>query len=92
MKSCINFFVHLMDVLLYIRTALSVPEVRTSLWEHLQMVDVNKNPTQGLKVVSLSRVIPSSETLTCLCKIMVSSCISSLTTVAERTAIAMLNG
>ena len=56
------------------------------------MVDVNKNPTQGLKVVSLSCVIPSFETLTCLCKIMVSSCISSLTTVAERTAIAMLNG
>lgn len=56
------------------------------------MVDVNKDPTQGLKVVSLSRVVPSFETLTFLCKIMVSSRISSLTTIAERTAIAMLNG
>ena len=56
------------------------------------MVDVNKDPAQGLKVVSLSRVVPSFETLTFLCKIMISSRISSLTTVAERTAIAMLNG
>ena len=56
------------------------------------MVDVNKNPTQGLKVVCLSRVIPSFETLKCLCKIIVSSCISSLTHVAERTAVAMLSG
>ena len=76
----------------YIRAALNVPEVTSCLLEHLQMVDVNKNPTQGLKVVCLSHVIPSFETLTCLCKIMVSSCISSLTTVAERTAIAMLSG
>lgn len=81
-----------MGVLFCIRAALSVPEVWSCLWEHLQMVDVNKDPTQGLKVVSLSRVVPSFETLTFLCKIMVSSRISSLTTVAERTAIAMLNG
>lgn len=78
--------------IVYIRIALNVSEVKSCLWEHLQMVDVNKNPTQGLKVVSLSRVVPSFETLTCLCKIMVSSCISSLTAVAETTAIAMLSG
>ena len=82
----------LMDLSFYTRAALSVPEITSCLLEHLQMVDVNKNPTQGLKVVCLSHIIPSFETLTYLCKIMISSCISSLTTVAERIAIAMLTG
>ena len=74
------------------RAALSNSEVTSCLLDQLQLVDVNKNPTQGLKVVCLSSVIPCFETLTFLCKIMVSSCISSLTTVAEQTAVTMLNG
>ena len=75
-----------------IRAALSSSEVTSCLLEHLQLVDVNKNPTQGLKVICLSNVVPCFETLTCLCEIMISSHISSLVSVAERTAFAMLNG
>lgn len=56
------------------------------------MVDINRNPTKGLKVVCLSHIIPCFETLKCLCKIMITSCISSLTTVAERAAVSMLDG
>lgn len=77
---------------LSIRAALSSSDVTSCLLEQLKLVDVNKNPTQGLKVICLSSVVPCYETLTCLCKIMVSSQISSLISVAERTAVAMLNG
>lgn len=74
------------------RDALSNSDMTSCLLDHLQLVDVNENPTQGLKVICLSSVLPCYETLMYLCKIMLSSRISSLTTAAEQTAVAMLNG
>ena len=67
-------------------------EITSCLLEHLQFAAINENPVHGLRVICLSRVIPCYQTLTCLCNIIASSCVSSLTTAAEKTAIEMLDG